>query len=387
MRKLAANPVRSPQRKIIISVNTAWNIANFRSGLVRAMLARGHEVVALAPPDSYVPRLEEMGCRFIPLSMDKRGTNPAADLLLFWRYLQNFGRERPAVFLGYTIKPNIYGSLAAQAFGIPVINTVSGLGTAFIDRTWLTRVAQELYRLAFGRSWRVFFQNDDDRRLFLSQGLVAKGKAGLVSGSGVDLDFFKPRARDDTGTSLPFRFLLPGRLVYDKGIREYVEAARIVRRERPGVEVDLLGFLDVENRTAVQRADVEKWVGEGVVRYHGVADDVRPYISAADCVVLPSYREGTPRALLEAAAMGKPVITTDAPGCRDAVDDGLTGFLCRSGSAEDLATKMIAMIDLGAARRQAMGQAGRAKMERDFDEKRVVATYLDTIDAAIAGAN
>lgn len=365
--------------RLVISINTAWNIANFRGGLIRALISAGYEVIAIAPADAHVARIEEMGCRFIALPMDNKGTNPAADAALFLRYLRILARERPAAFLGYTIKPNVYGSLAAHALGIPVINNVSGLGTAFIRDTWLTRVVRTLYRLAFKRSRRVFFQNEDDRSLFIRHKLVALEQTALLPGSGIDLDRFQPVPAADAESQNGFRFLLIARLLYDKGLGEYVEAARLLQVRRPGARCALLGFLDAENRTAVSREDVDRWVREGIIDYLGTADDVRPFIAGADCVVLPSYREGTPRTLLEAAAMAKPIIATDVPGCREVVDHGRNGLLCQVKDAGDLARRMIEMIDMPPNERCAMGAAGRTKMENEFDERLVVDTYLQTL--------
>ena len=321
--------------RIVISINCAWNIFNFRAGLVRTLLAKGHEVIAIAPRDAYAERLVGMGCRFIPIEMNNKGTNPIADAALFSRYLAILRREKPDAFLGYTIKPNIYGSLAAQACGIPVINNVSGLGTAFIRENWLTSVVKNLYRTALARSRVVFFQNEDDRFLFVQQKLVAAGRTCLLPGSGVDLEHFRPSARKGSHDS-GIKFLLIARLLYDKGVGEYVEAARILKARHPEMRCALLGFLDVENRTAVSRDEVDNWEREGIIEYLGVSDDVRPHIAAADCVVLPSYREGTPRTLLEAAAMAKPIVATDVPGCREVVEHGRTGFLCQVRDAKDL---------------------------------------------------
>lgn len=364
--------------KIAISINTAWNIVNFRAGLIRAMQENGYQVIALAPPDEHVNRLEHLGCRFVPLCMDNKGTNPAADAALFLRYLRLLSREKPRAFLGFTVKPNIYGSLAAHVLGIPVINNVSGLGTIFIRDTWLTQVVQSLYRVAFRSSQKVFFQNEDDRQLFLQHNLVKLEQTGIVPGSGVDLTWFRPMEAQSTRQG-GFRFLLVARLLYDKGIGEYVTAARIVKTQRPEATCALLGFLDAENRTAVPREHVSRWVQEGAIEYLGTTDDVRPHLAEVDCVVLPSYREGTPRTLLEAAAMAKPIIATDVPGCREAVAHGLNGLLCRVKDAEDLARCMLEMIDMPPAQRRAMGAAGRAKMEQEFDERFVVQAYLDAL--------
>jgi len=364
--------------KIAISANKAWNIANFRAGLIRALQKAGYQVVALAPPDDHVSQLKSIGCRFVPVPMDNKGTNPVADAALFLRYYRILRREKPRAFLGYTIKPNIYGSLAAHMLSIPVINNVSGLGTAFIRDTWVTQIARLLYRVALRSSRKVFFQNEDDRQLFLDLKLVEVEKTGLLPGSGINLARFRP-VENRKAKEHPFRFLLAARLLYDKGVGEYVAAARIVRRQRPHVTFALLGFLDAENPTAIPRREISRWVQEGIVEYLGTADDVRPYFAEADCIVLPSYREGTPRTLLEAAAMAKPIIATDVPGCREVVDHGRNGLLCKPKDAEDLARCMIEMIDTPASRRLAMGTAGRKKMENEFDENIVTAAYLDTL--------
>lgn len=362
-------------RKIVIALNTAWNLVNFRAGLIRALVAEGYEVVAVAPNDAYASRLAELGCRFVALPMDNKGTHPGRDLLLFFRFLSLLRRERPDVFLGYTIKPNVYGSLAAHMLGIPVVNNIAGLGTAFIRNSWLTRLVRLLYKTAFSRSHHVFFQNNEDLQMFVERGLVPADKVSRLPGSGVDLGVFHyvPMLSLENRS---FCFLLVARLLWDKGVGEYVEAARMVRRKYPATTFQLLGFLDVKNQTAVSSAQMDDWVDEGVIEYLGVADDVKPYLAAADCVVLPSYREGVPRSLLEAAAIGRPIVTTDAIGCRDAVDDGVNGLLCCVGDASDLAEKMQRIIEMSPNERELMGNAGRKKMELEFDEKIVIDRYL-----------
>jgi glycosyltransferase involved in cell wall biosynthesis len=374
------------KRKVIIALNTAWNLFNFRAGLIRALVAEGYEVVAVAPPDEYASRLSGLGCRFVPLAMDNKGTHPGRDLLLIWRFYRLLRWERPAVFLGYTVKPNIYGSLAAHALGIPVVNNIAGLGAVFISDSWLTRFVRFLYRVALSRSAKVFFQNEADQRLFVEGRLVRQG----VPGSGVDLTRFFLGAASDSlaagGKIGKFRFLLIARMLWDKGVGEYVEAARIVKRRLSGVDFCLLGFLDVQNPAAISREQMDEWTAEGVVEYLGISDDVRLHIAAANCVVLPSYREGTSRTLLEAAAMGRPIIAADAVGCREVVDDGVNGFLCRPRDAADLARKMERMIALSPEERAEMGLRGREKMEREFDERTVIRKYLEAI-ADLVGAN
>ena len=375
--------------KILISVNTAWNLVNFRAGLICALVAHGHEVIAAAPDDVYAPRLAALGCRFLPLPMHNGGTHPGRDALLFWRYLRLLARERPDVFLGYTVKPNVYGSLAARLLGIPVINNIAGLGAVFIKAGWLVRLVRWLYRVALARSTKVFFQNGDDRQLFVADGLVRSEVTDLLPGSGIDLQRF---ARVALSIHKPevigFRFLLIARMLWDKGVGEYVEAARLIRVRWPQVECCLLGFVDVQNPSAVSVEQMDAWVSQGHVKYLGVSDDVRPEIAAADCIVLPSYREGTPRTLLEAAAMGRPIITTDAVGCREVVDDGQNGYLCKVRDAADLADKMERMLQLTSEQRQQMSSYGRLKMEREFDEQIVIQKYLHAIgDLRVSGFN
>lgn len=374
-----------PQKTAVISINASWNVINFRKGLIAGLQRAGYTVVALTPTDAYSSRFQELGVRHVPIPMDSQGVSPAKDFRLLLRYLGALRRLRPAVYLGYTAKPNVYGSLAAHALGVPVVNNVSGLGTAFIRKGLLTSVVSGLYRLAFRRSATVFFQNPEDLELFVGGGLVKGGKAALLPGSGIDLVRFAPAAAP-LRRGEPFTFLLVARLLWDKGVREYVEAARQVRERDPGVRFQLLGFLDVANRTAVPRAEVERWVAEGVIDYLGHADDVRPYLAGADCVVLPSYREGLPRTLLEAAAMAKPLIATDVPGCRHIAEHGVNGYLCAVRDSASLADAMTRMLHLPEAERLALGAAARAKAEAEFDEQRVVERYLDAIERATASA-
>jgi len=309
--------------------------------------------------------------------MNSSGASVAEDLRLLLRYLAVFREHEPFAYLGFTIKPNIYGSLAARAVGAKVINNVSGLGTVFIKRSLLTRLVTGLYRFSMRRSSTIFFLNRDDLELFVGSGIARREQASLLEGTGIDLAYFQPRpgAREPG----PFRFLLVGRLLWDKGVAEYVEAARIVRRSDPEVRFQILGPLGVNNRTAVPSSYLERWRAETVIDYLGASDDVRTAMEQADCIVLPSYREGLPRTLLEGSAMGKPLIATDVPGCRDVLVDGETGLLCAERSADSLAAAMLKMLEMPAAERLRMGELGRRKVEQEFCETRVIAKYLEAL--------
>jgi len=373
-------------KKILISLNTAWNLLNFRAGLIGGLISSRYEVVAVAPKDEYVVKLELLGCRFVHLEMDNQGTNPIRDLLLLWRFFRLLKTEKPDLCLFYTVKPNVYGSLASAICGIPFINNVSGLGAVFIQGGWLRRFVSALYRLAFRNSNRVFFQNRDDLGLFLENKLVNVELTDVLPGSGINLHRFTPTDDADRKSfNSAFRFLLIARMLKDKGVVEFVNAAQLLKESGVKVEFCLLGFLDVQNPAAISSEQMKEWTDQGFVKYLGVSDDVREHIASADCIVLPSYREGTPRTLLEAAAMGKPIITTNVVGCKEVVEHGFNGLLCEVKNAQDLAEKMKEMLLLSEDQRRLMGENGRLKMEKEFDENIVIQKYLQAIDLALLG--
>ncbi len=372
-------------KKILISVNSAWNLLNFRAGLINGLISSGYEVIAVAPPDKYVEELKLLGCRFIHLGIDNKGTHPVRDLLLLWRYWQLLKTEKPDLCLFYTVKPNVYGSFASSLSGIPFINNVSGLGAIFIHGGWLRWFVSVLYRLAFRYSNRIFFQNGDDLGLFLENKLVKVELTDVLPGSGINLHRFIPvYDADSKQFKSPFRFLLIARMLKDKGVVEFVNAAQLLKESEVNAEFCLLGFLDVENPAAISSGQMKQWTDQGFVKYLGPSDDVREHIALADCIVLPSYREGTPRSLLEAAAMAKPIITTNVVGCKEVVEHGVNGFLCEVKNAQDLALKMKDMLFLSEDQRNLMGQNGRLKMEKEFDEQIVIQKYLKAIDLALS---
>jgi glycosyltransferase involved in cell wall biosynthesis len=359
--------------KVLITVNAAWNIWNFRLPLVQALLADGHEVTILAPKDDAVPKLQSLGCSVRHLEMNAKGLNPLQDAKLLLRLREHFRDLQPDVILSFTIKNNIFGAIAAKSARIPFIPNVTGLGTAFLSGGLLQWVAVMLYKTAFRKLPVVFFQNEDDQTLFLRRALVTDSQARRLPGSGIDLDRFTAAAPLlEDGVPI---FLMIARLLRDKGVLEYVDAARRVKARHAQARFQLLGATDAENRTAIDRQTVLGWEREGVIEYLGTVEDVRPMIEAAQCVVLPSYREGAPRTLIEAAAMARPLIATDVPGCRAVVDDKKTGFLCEVRSGESLAAACEAFITLPLEERAAMGRAGRAKMEREYRQDIVSDAY------------
>jgi glycosyltransferase involved in cell wall biosynthesis len=372
-------PRNSPDSKTaVLAANSAWNIANFRKPLIDALLAAGWRVIALAPEDASAPAVRSMGAELVPVAVDSSGTSPVHDARLFLDYMRILRDLRPQALLGFTAKPNIYGSLAASMLRVPTINNISGLGTAFMRPGPLNWLVGHLYQLALRKSARVFFQNSHDLALFVDRGMVRASQARIIPGSGIDLDHFQPTPRSPELGS-PFRFLFVGRLLRDKGLVEYAEAARLLRPRWRDVEFAILGSAGSDNRTAVPIAEVERYQAEGLVKYLGKTDDVRPFLADCDCVVLPSYREGLPRSLLEAAAMARPMVATNVPGCRDVVSDGDSGFLCQVRSATALADAMEKMLKLEPSDRAAMGLRAREKVAQEFDQALVIKAYMEAL--------
>ena len=364
------------KRTVVFAANSAWNILNFRMNLIRALSAEGLNPIALVPPGEGEAELRAAGVPVHILSMSPDDTSPLSGFVLVVRYIQALRTLRPAAFLGFTPKPNIFGSMGASSLGIPVINNVTGLGTAFIHGGLLGALVPNLYRVALRRSHRVFFHNEDDRDLFIARRLVVPEQAAVIPGSGVDLKRFEPSPLPGSVDRLTFLFI--GRLLWEKGVGEFVEAARMVRQEVPEARFQVLGPVDTGKR-GVPTADIEEWKAKGIIDYLGTATDVRPFIKSADCVVLPSYREGMPRVLLEAAAMARPLIAVDVPGCRQIVREGETGFLAEARSGSSLANKIIEFMNLDPQTRSSMGRRAREVVEVEFSEDLVERAYVQAL--------
>lgn len=364
--------------RIAIVLNTSWNIYNFRMNFVKALLAEGHEVHTIAPNDDYTHFLTESGCVHHDLKMDSRGANPIKDSLLIFELIGKYRAVKPDVILHYTIKPNVYGTLAAALLGIPSINNVCGLGTIFLKKNLVSSVAIALYKLAFRFPKKVFFQNPDDRALFIDNKLVEPNITDVLPGSGIDLKYFTPA---DFSRNKKFTFLLVSRLITDKGILEYINAIKQLKSEGVQAHFQLLGAKDPYHKRGINLKVIDEWIRSGTVEYLGSTKDVRPFIKQADCIVLPSYREGTPRTLLEAASIAKPIIATDVPGCHHVVTHNHNGLLCKIKDANDLAYKMKSLMCFSDEALRTMGLNGRKKVEREFEEAIVINKYLGALRA------
>jgi glycosyltransferase involved in cell wall biosynthesis len=285
--------------------------------------------------------------------------------------------------LHYTIKPNIYGTLAASLAGIPVVNNVSGLGTVFLHKNLTSTIAKKLYRLAFKFPAKVFFQNRDDLDLFLEMDLVKKNKTGLLPGSGVNTKKFVPSVTLKGNSE--FIFLMVARLLYDKGVIEYVEAIKIIKEQGFKARFQIVGAIEEGSGLGVGKDKVAEWQSERLLEYHAFTDNLLEYYHQATCVVLPSYREGTPKSLLEASACGVPMIATNVPGCREVVIENKNGFLCKVKDAVDLADKMIKMIKLSQEEYSEMARSAREHVLENFDESMVINAYFTTISSILSG--
>jgi glycosyltransferase involved in cell wall biosynthesis len=370
------------KKTIALLVNTSWNIYNFRMNIVKALTDQGYEVLCIAPYDNYSDKLVSDQVKYVPVQMENRGVNPWRDFLLFLSLWKLFRQHKPDVILQFTIKPNIYGSLAARLAGIPVINNVSGLGTVFLNHNVSSKVALMLYKIAFRSPFKVFFQNGEDRALFIEKGLVKESITQVIPGSGVNLSRFayQPYKRKD-----PFVFLMASRLIHDKGLFEYLEACNLVK-EKFGEHVEcwLQGAPADTEQAGIVKEEVEKVLSRYAIKYFPFTDSIEEFLKQADVVVLPSYREGVSRMLLESAAMGKPLIATDVPGCREIVKDGYNGLLCQVKDAKDLSRAMMEMFEKEESALQKMGENGRQLVEKEFSDEVVTTAYLKAIKEALS---
>ncbi|HSQ99935.1 MAG TPA: glycosyltransferase family 4 protein [Sphingomicrobium sp.] len=341
--------------------------------IIRELVRQGYEIVTTSPDPEGI-ELDGSKLPHRQCEMHRSTTNPLRDVAYIAKLMTIFAKERPSLFLSFTIKPNIYGATVCRLRRVPAIPNVSGLGTTFLGSSALKRIVTAMYRFSFRSAAKVFFQNRDDSDLFIEARLIEPDQARIVPGSGVDLDHFAPAA-----LPVATHFLMVSRLLGDKGVREYVAAARELKKRRPDASFSLIGELDSENPTAISSSEVEEWAREGVVRYLGSSDDVRPFIEEASAVVLPSYREGLPRTLLEAAAMARPLIAADVPGCREVVREGITGFLCKPRDKVSLVAAMERHAAASHDERSAMGARARAMAEQEYHEGLVVAAYMDAI--------
>jgi glycosyltransferase involved in cell wall biosynthesis len=361
---------------VLICSNYAWTVLNFRMPLIKSLTNEGYRVVIITQFDGYEEKIANEGYEVLPLYISREGINPIVDLVTLCDLLKKMFYIKPDFFLSFTIKPVIYGSIASRILSISNIPMITGLGTVFISDNWVTKIVKLLYRVSLARALVVFFQNTDDQELFVLNHLVKTSRCQQSPGSGIDLGKFM---LTDHPNKTSVTFLLIARMLRDKGVVEFVDAARYLKKKYPEASFQLLGPLGVENRTSISHSKMDEWVREGFIDYLGETDNVPFFIKEASCIVLPSYREGTSRVLLEAAAMGRPIVTTNVPGCKEIVEDSITGFLCKPKDPYDLAEKMKMIMSLTFEQRKEMGKNGRKKIENEFNQDIVSELYINVL--------
>jgi len=370
-------------KRIAFVANTSWSIYNFRIYLLEKLIQKGFSVFVLAPRDKYTEKFEDIkGLTYIQLmNFRAKSISPLHNIRLQKELAHHYRQIRPGLIFHYTVKANLYGSKAAAKANCPSISVFTGLGYAFSNK-WFQAFTQLRLRKALRRNIETWFLNKEDEQLFVNKQLVKKEKAFILPGEGVDTEKFYPAPSD--GHKKEVTFLLIARIIRHKGIHEYVEAAEILRQKGLSIQCQLLGFFDQGSPIAISKGQVEQWQQKDLIHYLGDTDDVAPFIEKADCIVLPSYREGMPLSLLEGASMCKALIATDTPGCRDIIQDGINGYLCRNRDGADLAGKMEKYYQLSPDQRRKMGEAGRELVLRHFTRDIVADIYLDKIKTLLA---
>ncbi|MEO6843971.1 MAG: glycosyltransferase family 4 protein [Ginsengibacter sp.] len=381
------NAIEPKKKKIAVIENGLFSTYTMRDGLMQRLLKEGYDVTILTHTNSFESQVEKTGLKVI--NIGSGNLNPLKVSKYIFNLYRALKRLQPDVCLTFSIRPAIWGNFLTRYLKIPTITNITGVGPLFTSQNFAYRVARSIYRFALQKTIKVFFQNFDDMNLFIENRFVSREIAERIPGSGVDYKKFHPMYSEeklhDDQSSNGFNFLFIGRLIKDKGIFEFVDAARIVRKKYPNAIFNVIGPFWHQNlkSNTIRESDLKNWITEGIIDYHGEKKDVRKFIAAADCVVLPSYREGTSNILLEAASMERPIITSNTTGCKEIVDDNITGFLCRVKDSNDLAEKMEKMLLLSPEEREKMGEKAREKIIKEFDKEIVLEAYLTVIEQVL----
>ena len=354
--------------KVLILANDAGGLYSFRRELLETLLERGHEVHFTVPDGPRAELIRQMGCLYHCVQIERRGKNPFKDLQLMLSYRKLLRQVQPDIVFTYTIKPNVYGGMACTLEGVPYVANITGLGSAVENGGWMQKLSLMLYRLGLAKAQKVFFQNTENQHFMLSRGVV-KGAYDLLPGSGVNLQRYQVLPYPD-GETVDFVFI--ARIMKEKGIDQYLDAARYIRRKYPQTRFHICGACEEGYEQLLQQLHED-----GTVIYHGMVSDIAAVHQVSQCTIHPTYYpEGLSNVLLESAACGRPIITTDRSGCREVIDNGINGFVIRQKDAEDLIEKVERFLALSSEERKAMGLAGRAKVEKEFDRQIVIGKYL-----------
>lgn len=369
-------------KKIAIVTNSSWNILNFRRSLIEE-LSKYYKIVLVTPKDEFSQEIMQLAPTVFLKNLERKGKNPIQDLMLINELYRIYKTEAIDLVLHFTIKPNIYGSIAANLCNIPSMAVVTGLGYTFLNKGLSSKIAKKLYKFSFSKNSLTVFQNNDDRELFLSNRLVSKKKSTVIYGSGIDMKVFSPKAKDDWFSGFSFIFL--GRLLQDKGVNELLAAFSDLFSSNNNVYLHIIGEVDPDNPSSISQNDLFAFVKENKnISLHGHIDKPQEFIANCDCLVLPSYREGLPRANLEALAMAKPIITTNVAGCKETVIHGYNGLLCKAKDSLDLGIQMKAMVNFSIEKRAEMGHNGLLLARERFDSKIINQEYRNEIDKILS---
>ena len=357
--------------KVLILANHDVGLYQFRKELIEELL-KEHSVLISLPYGKLVDKLVDMGCIYMDTAVDRRGINPVTDLSLLKRYFKIIKTQKPDLIITYTIKPNVYGGLVCRILKIPYAVNITGLGTAFQKQGLFRKLVTLLYKMSLKKAKVVFFENAENQKIFMDASIVRPEQAILLNGAGVNLEHYQfteyPNTQEETC------FLFVGRVMKEKGIDELFAAMQRLTAEGVPCTLDVLGYYEEDYEKIIQEYEAAGWL-----RYHGYQEDVRPFIAQAHCFVLSSWHEGMANTNLECAAMGRPIITSDIHGCKEAVVDGVSGFLCEKQNAESLYRTMKRFVGLGYEQQRDMGVAGRRHMEAVFDKKKVVRETVTTL--------
>ena len=382
---MSKNDMRTNKPRVAIIENHELGIYTIRHDLVKA-ISQEYDVTVLTEVDnSFKDGDLDKHVRFIDVG--RSVLNPLTALKYNSRLHKALKEIKPDVVLTFTIRPAIYGNIVTSKLKLPTISTITGTGPLFESNSISYRIARWLYKWVLKKTRFVFFPNYDDLEAFIEHGYITRQQAKRVPGSGVNYQKFAPQPSKRTGDG-KFVFLYISRLIKDKGVMEYVEAASLLREKYPQAEFHIIGPLWAGNKKSltVTKEELQGWIDKQWIVYHDKQKDIRPFVADADCVVMPSYREGMNNVLLEAASMERPLVTTNVTGCRDIVDDGVNGLLCKVKDGKDLAEKMKQMMAISPSEREMMGKKGREKMIREFDKQMVIKIYLQAIDEIIHGS-
>ncbi len=364
-----------PQHRILLISNTTQSFWIYRRDLIRHFIQSGYDVHCTAPPDRASAQVQSLGATVHPIPLSRSDVNPLTELKSLWSLWKILRQIRPDIIFAYTIKPNSYTPLIARILSIPCISIVTGLGYSFISNTTKALISRYVFVTGLALSTQIWVYNLDDQNDLITFKKSIAPKTSIIPGSGINISEFSAEPPKTPPTDTPLSFLMIARLLTDKGIREYMRAAEIVKQRYPDIQFHLLGALDTENPAAITQKELDQAVRSGIILYHPETKDVRPFIANSDCVVLPSYREGIPKVLLEAGAMGKPSITTNVPGCRDVIIHGKNGLIVPARDINALADTMIRFIALNSDQRRIMGSNARHHIIEKFSNESVFQKY------------